>query len=1289
MNKTKSVLSAAISIAMVFTFASCGDDVSDDGGSKKSSSSGGGGSSSSSIIPDDPSIPCEEEFDPFTQFCFGGNVYDRCGGEEYNPNTRFCFENKFYLKCNGLEWPEYNPLLQFCSDGELYLRCNGMERDPKNEFCFDGKTVVPKCAGENFNPDEQFCLENTLIRKCGGNEYLPSEQFCSKAAKLYDKCAGSGTAADSTYNPLVNNCCGGKTLFPIASQFCFEQEKKPYDLCGRETYNPLYEFCNEQHIYSLCDGEKYDPSQRFCFQDKFYLFCGGNEYDPSKQFCSDGELYLKCDSKERDPKNEFCFDGKKIVSKCAGENYNPEEQFCGKNSEEKDTLIVKCGGNEYYPDREFCGETKLYPRCKVEGKANSTYDPLILTCCGGNSLQIAGNFCFEERPYKKCGGETYNPLDEFCEDGLLHSMCDGEKYDPSQRFCFGKKFYLLCGGQKYDPSTQFCSEGQVYPRCDGKERNPLDEFCIDGKIVPICAGENYNPDEQFCSKNSEEKDTLVVKCGGSEYYPIEHYCSKTDKKLHPICNGEKDYDPSKICCGGTLIAIKDQFCFEERPYSKCNKETYNPFSEFCEEQKIYPLCEGERYDPSLSFCSGNKFYLKCGGQDFDPIKQFCFRNGKEEYPYPRCGGKTIDPIYEFCFDSKIYAKCNKNKEYNPLEQFCHQDSLYNMCGDLPYAPNAQFCYRGLKIYELCGGKDYIPEESYCYQGNSYKAKCTDKAATYCDDDGINYFPCGNKFYKTGEFCYEPTGTIKPLCGEKKYNPTTEFCLKPNIIEEKCYVKVGVNDMGNPIYEYVDVPEGQECDKIKRELVPKGFTQECGPINDDEFCCFGTKYKKDSGHFCYDNELYTRCNRPYLPDSIVMPYNPHDSLCFEGGPGLKANCSKPGITGHCVHSNGLLRCKQLGDGPDYIVNFLSGVHLSDGAIVMECKENGAVTGKINDYRPRATGGTLTVPYDIALIGKQIWLAENVKIGFILDDAIKTETVYKTVYDTKTVNVIKDTIVDDLDTTLAFIRTNTTKITYSSSSRSQSSSSSEECRINGGDCSNVEINYWEVSPPSITTSINLDTTIIIVEKGFRIFQNSNKLIKKVTEEEQISERQVPEEIQTPEKIEIPIGRCYGNNCTANSTYGRLYTLFGPFEAPPGKGPENNYSSKYYEPNADISSSICPRGFRIPSSDDWKALADYAGGVSKAGGRLKSKTLWSNKGEGTDDYGFNAKPGGYEVYWGEGGYTYHEKDTRSIWWTSSQRGNETWYFDMISSDSELRTHYRPRDGGASVRCVRDAAF
>ncbi|MDR0330104.1 MAG: hypothetical protein LBH93_00100, partial [Chitinispirillales bacterium] len=56
--------------------------------------------------------------------------------------------------------------------------------------------------------------------------------------------------------------------------------------------------------------------------------------------------------------------------------------------------------------------------------------------------------------------------------------------------------------------------------------------------------------------------------------------------------------------------------------------------------------------------------------------------------------------------------------------------------------------------------------------------------------------------------------------------------------------------------------------------------------------------------------------------------------------------------------------------------------------------------------------------------------------------------------------------------------------------------------------------------------------------------------------------------------------------------------------------------------------PDGWHLPTRTEWQSLIDASGGDAIAGKKLKAATGWAGGGNGTDDYGFAALPGGYYV-------------------------------------------------------------
>ena len=87
-----------------------------------------------------------------------------------------------------------------------------------------------------------------------------------------------------------------------------------------------------------------------------------------------------------------------------------------------------------------------------------------------------------------------------------------------------------------------------------------------------------------------------------------------------------------------------------------------------------------------------------------------------------------------------------------------------------------------------------------------------------------------------------------------------------------------------------------------------------------------------------------------------------------------------------------------------------------------------------------------------------------------------------------------------------------------------------------------------------------------------------------------------------------RCDYNNDAANvAAYGRLYNWFAVTNV----------------------AGLCPNGWHVPTDGEWTALEDYitAQGFSGTEGTALKSTSWLvHGGNGTDDFGFSALPGGY---------------------------------------------------------------
>ncbi|MFC2126653.1 FISUMP domain-containing protein [Bacteroidota bacterium] len=162
------------------------------------------------------------------------------------------------------------------------------------------------------------------------------------------------------------------------------------------------------------------------------------------------------------------------------------------------------------------------------------------------------------------------------------------------------------------------------------------------------------------------------------------------------------------------------------------------------------------------------------------------------------------------------------------------------------------------------------------------------------------------------------------------------------------------------------------------------------------------------------------------------------------------------------------------------------------------------------------------------------------------------------------------------------------------------------------------------------------------------------------------------------------CFYDNSSSNGDiYGALYTWAAAMNGQDGS--DNNPSGVQ---------GACPTGWHLPSDAEWKELEMYLGMSQEdaddtgwrgtdEGIKLKAESGWIQDGNGTNESGFTALPGGYR----SGGGAFAFDGVAGIWWTSKVINSDSaWYRSIYDNRNNIARNVWIKNYGYSVRCLKD---
>jgi uncharacterized protein (TIGR02145 family) len=185
---------------------------------------------------------------------------------------------------------------------------------------------------------------------------------------------------------------------------------------------------------------------------------------------------------------------------------------------------------------------------------------------------------------------------------------------------------------------------------------------------------------------------------------------------------------------------------------------------------------------------------------------------------------------------------------------------------------------------------------------------------------------------------------------------------------------------------------------------------------------------------------------------------------------------------------------------------------------------------------------------------------------------------------------------------------------------------------------------------------------VKIGDQVWMAENLNVDELRDGSWIFQAKTDEDWQRANRSRIPVWCYYDNDPKNGKKYGKLYNWYAVND-PRG---------------------LAPKGWRIASNGDWNRLVDYLGDRRLASIKMKSMSGWAEDGNGTNETGFTALPGGYRTYDG----TFYKIDSSGSWWSATDLINfpDAWYWRMHYDESYLYNSYDPYQYGFSVRCLRD---
>ena len=184
---------------------------------------------------------------------------------------------------------------------------------------------------------------------------------------------------------------------------------------------------------------------------------------------------------------------------------------------------------------------------------------------------------------------------------------------------------------------------------------------------------------------------------------------------------------------------------------------------------------------------------------------------------------------------------------------------------------------------------------------------------------------------------------------------------------------------------------------------------------------------------------------------------------------------------------------------------------------------------------------------------------------------------------------------------------------------------------------------------------------VKIGNQVWMKENLGVDYFLNGDPIPQAKTDEEWKKAGENKQPAWCYYENDLTNGAKYGKLYNWYA----------------------VNDSRGLAPKGWHVPTDNEWKTLTNYLGGIDVAGSKMKSTRSWIKNLNGSNESGFSALMGGHRCDYG----TFYHIRNAGYWWSSTEYdASNFWLRILFYNKGKVYRNYYDKAYGISVRCLKD---